>query len=54
MQAEQTLEQAHQAFAVQSARTDPVSLYADCGSAPLTLWDGLTYYHLSRHGKRVS
>ena len=48
-QAEQTLEQAKQAFALQSTIAEPAPLYADCGDAPLTLWDGLTYYHLSFH-----
>ena len=45
--AERTLEHAKRAFALQAMVTEPVPLYADCGDAPLTLWDGLTYYHLS-------
>jgi DNA-binding SARP family transcriptional activator len=45
--AEQTLEFARKAFALQAAVAEPVPLYADCGEAPLFLWDGLTHYHLS-------
>ena len=44
--AHQTLELAQEAFASQPA-TEAVPIYADCGNAPLTLWRGLTYYHLS-------
>jgi DNA-binding SARP family transcriptional activator len=47
--AEQTLENAHNAFALQGSSIDPVPLYADCGNAPLMLWDGLTHYYLGRH-----
>ncbi len=52
--AEQTLEKAHNAFALQAASTDPVPLYADCGNAPLMLWDGLTHYYLGRHSRTHS
>jgi DNA-binding SARP family transcriptional activator len=45
--AEQTLELARKAFALQVAVAEPVPLYADCGEAPLFLWEGLTHYHLS-------
>jgi hypothetical protein len=45
--AEDTLELAKKAFALQASLAEPVPLYADCGEAPLTLWDGLTHYHLS-------
>jgi len=45
--AEQTLEQARHTFDLQAALAEAVPLYADCGEAPLTLWDGLTHYHLS-------
>jgi DNA-binding SARP family transcriptional activator len=50
-EAEQTLEQAQKAFALQAASSEPVPLYADCGNAPLALWDGLTHYHLSLNNK---
>ena len=46
---EKTIESARQAFARQTAVLEQVPLYADCGDAPLTLWDGLTHYHLSFH-----
>ncbi len=55
--AEQTLERAQKAFALQASLATPVPLYADCGEAPLTLWDGLTHYHLSQkhstHARRA-
>jgi transcriptional regulator with XRE-family HTH domain len=47
--AQKTLEQAKHAFALQTTAAEPVPLYADCGNAPLTLWEGLTHYHLSSH-----
>jgi hypothetical protein len=47
--AEHTLEQAQNAFALQAAAAEPVPLYIDCGEASLTLWDGLTHYHLGTH-----
>ncbi|MBA2680939.1 MAG: hypothetical protein H0U76_21405 [Ktedonobacteraceae bacterium] len=47
--AEQTLEQARHAFDLQATVAEPVPLYADCGDASLTLWEGLTQYHLSLH-----
>jgi hypothetical protein len=53
-EAEQTLERAQKAFALQAASSDPVPLYADCGNAPLALWDGLTHYHLSLKKKEYA
>jgi hypothetical protein len=47
-QAEQTLEKARHAFTLQTEASEAVPLYADCGMAPLTLWEGLTHYHLSQ------
>ena len=44
-----TIESARQAFMRQAAVVEQVPLYADCGDAPLTLWDGLTQYHLGVH-----
>jgi DNA-binding SARP family transcriptional activator len=46
--AENTLENAHKAFSLQFDRAESVPLYADCGNAPLMLWDGLTHYYLSK------
>ncbi|MEO6890597.1 MAG: bacterial transcriptional activator domain-containing protein [Ktedonobacteraceae bacterium] len=47
--AEHTLEQARHAFDLQATLAEPVPLYADCGNASLTLWEGLAQYHLSLH-----
>lgn len=44
--AEQTLEQAQNAFALQGTAGESIPPYVDCGEASLTLWDGLTHYHL--------
>jgi len=51
--AERTLEQAREAFALQATAREPVPLYADCGEAPLKLWDGLTHYYLSFQNKML-
>jgi transcriptional regulator with XRE-family HTH domain len=48
-EAEHTLELAQNAFALQATAVEPIPPYVDCGEASLTLWDGLTHYHLSRH-----
>ena len=54
--AEFTLERAQAAFAAQAALVESVPVYADCGDAPLLLWEGLTHYYLSprsvEHAKR--
>jgi DNA-binding SARP family transcriptional activator len=49
--AEFTLARAQAAFAEQAARTEAVPVYADCGDAPLLLWDGLTHYYLGPRSK---
>jgi len=53
-EAEHTLEHAHKAFALQTTSAEPVPLYADCGHASLSLWDGLTYYHLGQHNATLT
>ena len=47
-EAEYTLEHAHKAFVLQMSAAEPVPLYADCGHASLSLWNGLTCYYLGR------